>query len=81
LFPIRGTALIALFPHALTQTLVLGVLFLGALRSSVQSPIALTSLAQGNVAGAVCAATAWSLIGLLLTPLLFESMQNSGVQG
>jgi len=42
-----------------------------ALPSTVQSAIALTSIAQGNVAGTVCAATASSLIGLLLTPLPF----------
>ena len=55
----------------LDRTLVLGVLFLCALPSTVQSSIALTSIAQGNVAGAVCAATASSLIGMVLTPLLF----------
>ena len=63
LFPLLGTALIALMPHALDRTLVLGVLFLCALPSTVQSSIALTSIARGNVAGAVCAATASSLIG------------------
>jgi solute carrier family 10 (sodium/bile acid cotransporter), member 7 len=76
LFPMLGTVLTALFPHVLTRTLVLGVLFLCALPSTVQSSIALTSIAQGNVAGAVCAATASSLIGLLLTPLLFGLMAH-----
>jgi sodium/bile acid cotransporter 7 len=71
LFPVLGSTLITLAPHALGGTLVLGVLFLCALPSTVQSSIALTSIAQGNVAGAVCAATASSLMGLLLTPLLF----------
>ena len=55
---------------------MLGVLFLCALPSTVQSSIALTSIAQGNVAGAVCAATASSLAGLLLTPLLFGLMSH-----
>jgi sodium/bile acid cotransporter 7 len=54
----------------------LGVLFLSALPSTVQSSIALTSIAQGNVAGAVCAATASSLMGLILTPLLFGLMSH-----
>jgi sodium/bile acid cotransporter 7 len=76
LFPLLGTALTALFPHVLTQTLVLGVLFLCALPSTVQSSIALTSIAQGNIAAAVCAATASSLIGVLLTPLLFGLMSH-----
>ena len=52
------------------------MLFLCALPSTVQSSIALTSIGQGNVAGAVCAATASSLMGLLLTPLLFGFMAH-----
>jgi len=76
LFPILGTLLTALAPHVLNRTLVLGVLFLCALPSTVHSSIALTSIAQGNVAGAVCAATASSLIGLLVTPLLFGLMTH-----
>ncbi len=76
LFPVFGTALTELLPHSLNRTLVLGVLFLCALPSTVQSSIALTSIAQGNVAGAVCAATASSLIGLLVTPLVFGFMSH-----
>jgi solute carrier family 10 (sodium/bile acid cotransporter), member 7 len=76
LFPLLGTALIALVPHALDRTLVLGVLFLCALPSTVQSSIALTSIARGNVAGAVCAATTSSLMGMVFTPLLFGFMSH-----
>jgi sodium/bile acid cotransporter 7 len=76
LFPLLGSVLIALMPHALDRTLLLGVLFLCALPSTVQSSIALTSMARGNVAGAVCAATASSLLGLMLTPLLFGVMAH-----
>ena len=76
LFPLLGCATVWLLPHALDRTLMLGVLFLCALPSTVQSSIALTSIAQGNVAGAVCAATASSLIGILLTPLLFGVMTH-----
>jgi sodium/bile acid cotransporter 7 len=76
LFPILGTAVTELLPHSLNRTLVLGVLFLCALPSTVQSSIALTSIAQGNVAGAVCAATASSLAGLLITPLVFGFMSH-----
>lgn len=76
LFPLLGSALIALIPHALDRTLVLGVLFLAALPSTVQSSIALTSIARGNVAGAVCAATASSLMGMVLTPVLFGLMSR-----
>lgn len=76
LFPLLGCMLALLLPHALSPTLLLGLLFLCALPSTVQSSIALTSIAQGNVAGAVCAATASSLVGILLTPLLFGLMSH-----
>ncbi len=76
LFPLFGSVLVALMPHVLNRTLLLGVLFLCALPSTVQSSIALTSIARGNVAGAVCAATGSSLVGLLLTPLLFGLMSH-----
>jgi solute carrier family 10 (sodium/bile acid cotransporter), member 7 len=77
LFPLLGTALIASMPRALDRTLVLGVLFLCALPSTVQSSIALTSIARGNVAGAVCAATASSLLGMVVTPVLFSFMAHA----
>ena len=40
------------------------------LPSTVQSSIAFTSIARGNVPAALCAATASNLLGILLTPLL-----------
>ena len=76
LFPVLGTLLTELAPYALSRPLILGVLFLCALPSTVQSSIALTSIARGNVAGAVCAATGSSLVGILLTPLLFGFMAH-----
>jgi sodium/bile acid cotransporter 7 len=47
-----------------------GFLFLASLPSTVQSAIAFTSLAKGNVAVAICAASASSLLGVIVTPLL-----------
>jgi sodium/bile acid cotransporter 7 len=81
LFPLLGSVIVALVSRAFDPTLVLGILFLCALPSTVQSSIALTSIAQGNVAGAVCAATASSLIGLVLTPLLFGLMSDVRGEG
>jgi sodium/bile acid cotransporter 7 len=48
----------------------MGVLFLACLPSTVQSSIAFTSIARGNVAAAVCSASASNLLGMALTPLL-----------
>jgi sodium/bile acid cotransporter 7 len=50
--------------------LALGLLFLCTLPSTVQSSIAFTSIARGNVPAAVCSASFSSLIGIVLTPLL-----------
>jgi solute carrier family 10 (sodium/bile acid cotransporter), member 7 len=70
LFPLLGLVFSALFPGALPQPLWIGVLFVCVLPSTVQSSIALTSIARGNVAGAICAATASNVAGVVLSPML-----------
>jgi len=70
LFPLLGLALKPLAAWVLTPTLYLGVLFLCTLPSTVQSSIAFTSIAHGNVPAAVCSASASNLIGVFVTPLL-----------
>jgi solute carrier family 10 (sodium/bile acid cotransporter), member 7 len=70
LFPLLGLALSAVFPSLLAPELWTGFLFLCALPSTVQSSIAYTSIARGNVAGAVAAAAYSNLAGVFLTPLL-----------
>jgi sodium/bile acid cotransporter 7 len=75
-FPAIGLLISALFPGLLPSMLWMGVLFACALPSTVQSSIALTSIADGNVAAAVCAATISSLLGIVLSPLLFGVMSK-----
>ena len=70
LFPLLGLATSLLPPSILPRELAQGVLFLCCLPSTVQSSIAFTSVARGNVAAAVVAASASNLIGVFLTPLL-----------
>jgi sodium/bile acid cotransporter 7 len=70
LFPVLGLGLLALMPGLLTPQLWLGVLFVCTLSSTVQSSIAFTSVARGNVPAAICAATASNLAGIVLTPIL-----------
>jgi sodium/bile acid cotransporter 7 len=70
LFPLLGLALKPLMAGFVTPTLYMGVLFLCTLPSTVQSSIAFTSIAKGNVPAAVCAASASSLIGIFVTPAL-----------
>ena len=73
-FPLLGLAAAALMPGLLAAPLWIGVLFVCALPSTVQSSIAFTSIGQGNVPAAVCAATASNLLGILITPLLVGAM-------
>ncbi|MBN8906045.1 MAG: bile acid:sodium symporter, partial [Rhodospirillales bacterium] len=69
LFPALALAGRALLPNVLTPTLWAGVVLLAILPSTVQSSIAFTSIARGNVSAAICAATASNLLGMVLTPL------------
>jgi len=70
MFPIVGLALRPLSGTLLTPPLYLGLLFLCTLPSTVQASVAFTSIAGGNVAAALCSASASSLLGMFLTPLL-----------
>ncbi|CAA7618145.1 conserved membrane hypothetical protein [Candidatus Terasakiella magnetica] len=49
--------------------LLLGFFFLAALPSTISSSVAMTSIARGNVAGAIFNASLSSLLGVILTPL------------
>lgn len=70
LFPLLGLGFAAVFGPLLGGTVTLGLLFLAVLPSTVQSSIAFTALAGGNVPAAICAASLSNLIGVVLTPLL-----------
>ncbi len=70
LFPLIGLALGPLSGRAIDPMLYTGLLFLCCLPSTVQSSIAFTSIARGNVPVAITAASASNLFGIVLTPLL-----------
>ncbi|RDG36427.1 bile acid:sodium symporter family protein [Streptomyces corynorhini] len=69
-FPLLGLASAGLVPYVLTPQLQAGVLFLCLVPSTVQSSIAFTSIARGNVPAAICAGSFSSLVGIVITPLL-----------
>lgn len=69
-FPLVGAALMFLLRGQLPNDLLLGVFFLCALPSTVSSSVAMTSMARGNVPGAIFNASISGLIGMALTPLL-----------
>jgi sodium/bile acid cotransporter 7 len=75
MFPVLG--LIASKLGILSSTLAAGMLFLCCLPSTVQSSIAFTSIARGNVAAAVCAASASNLFGIFITPVLVGLLMHT----
>ncbi|SED92778.1 solute carrier family 10 (sodium/bile acid cotransporter), member 7 [Streptomyces misionensis] len=79
IFPLLGLAARAAVPVLLTQPLYQGLLFLTLVPSTIQSSIAFTSIARGNVPAAICAGSFSSLVGIVLTPLLAAGLLgNSG---
>lgn len=68
LFPLLGLAIRAV--PGIDASLATGILFLALLPSTVQSSIAFTAMARGNVAGAVCSASFSNLAGIFITPAL-----------
>jgi sodium/bile acid cotransporter 7 len=57
------------------------VLFLCLLPSTVQSAIAFTSIARGNVPAAVCSATLSNLAGIIITPVLVGLLMGARAKG
>ena len=81
MFPLLGLALKPLLLPIVTPALYAGVLFLCTLPSTVQSSIAFTSMAKGNVPAAVCSASASSLLGIFITPVLASVVVSSNTAG
>jgi len=81
LFPILGVAIYLTAPAELSNSLRTGILFLCVLPSTVQSSIAFTWIARGNVAAALCAASASNILGVFISPLLAGwLLQRGGVE-
>ncbi|MGY2263416.1 bile acid:sodium symporter family protein [Pseudomonas sp. SDO55104_S430] len=76
LFPLLGLALKPVLSPLVGDNLYMGMLYLCALPATVQSAIAFTSLARGNIPAAICSAAASSLFGIFLTPLLVTLLLN-----
>ena len=82
-FPLIGLAAQILVPSVLTDDLYTGVLYMCLVPSTVQSSIVFTSMAKGNVAGAMVSASVSNLLGVFVTPLLvillLDTTGNSSV--
>lgn len=77
MFPLLMLALSPVLKPLLGEQLWVGMLYLAALPGTVQSAIAFTSMARGNIPAAVCAASASSLVGIIVTPMLVELMLDA----
>ena len=62
----------------MSEDLYQGLLFMTLVPSTVQSSVALTGVARGNVSGAVVAASVSSLVGVVATPLLVMWLMGAG---
>jgi solute carrier family 10 (sodium/bile acid cotransporter), member 7 len=80
-FPIVGLGIVALARGHLDDGLVTGMMFLALLPSTVQSSIAFTSIARGNVPAALCCASLSNLAGVVITPLLATLLLSAGTGG
>ncbi|QKJ88113.1 Bile acid:sodium symporter [Paramixta manurensis] len=76
LFPLLGLGLVWWHPVDVGADIYTGFLYLCILPATVQSAIAFTSMAGGNVAAAVCSASASSLLGVFISPLLVGLVMN-----
>lgn len=82
LFPVLGVLFARWAPIDVDPALYNGFLYLCILPATVQSAIAFTSMAGGNVAAAVCSASASSLLGIFISPLLVGLLMNlHGAEG
>lgn len=77
MFPLLMLALSPVLKPLLGDELWVGMLYLAALPGTVQSAIAFTAIARGNLPAAVCAASASSLVGIIVTPFLVELMLDA----
>lgn len=76
-FPLIGLGIGLLPAWALAPALVPGLVYVTLCPSTVQSSINFTSIARGNVAGAIVSASASNLLGVVITPLLAILLMNT----
>lgn len=80
-FPLIIPLLRPLLEPMVGGALFMGLVYVACLPSTVQSSIAFTSVAGGNVPAAVCSASVSSLLGVFLTPFLVSLLFSTGRGG
>lgn len=80
-YPLLGLAAHALFAPLLPREIALGLIFLALAPSTVQSSVAFTSAARGDVAAAVAGAALSNIVGTMATPLLAAALMGASASG
>lgn len=80
-FPLLGLGVQAALKPFMDPMMLSGILFLCLLPSTVQSSIAFTAIAGGNVAAAVCSASVSNILGIVITPLLVALLMGQAAGG
>lgn len=81
IFPLISLAFPMLFAGMLSPLLIAGLVYVCVLPSTIQSSVALTGAANGNVAGAICAATLSNVGGMFITPFLAAYLVSADGSG
>lgn len=81
IFPLIGLAIALIPSQILSPQLRDGFVYLSILPSTVQSSIALTAIAGGNVAAAVCGASLSNILGVFITPALAALLMPEALGG
>jgi len=76
-FPLIGLALRPLEPGVISPDLYRGLLWICLVPGTVQSAINFTSIARGNVAGAIVASSLSNILGVVATPLLAMAVMST----
>ncbi|MDO8147708.1 bile acid:sodium symporter family protein [Isoptericola sp. b515] len=80
-FPLVGLGVSAAVGPVVGQGIAVGLLCVSLLPSTVNSAVAFTSVARGDVAGAICGATVSNVVGMVATPLLVLGLMSGAVAG
>ncbi|MFO7728055.1 MAG: bile acid:sodium symporter family protein, partial [Desulfonatronovibrio sp.] len=78
IIPVMALAMIFTAGNLLSPELKLGILFLGALPTTIATAIAYTAMTGGNVAGAVFNAATANIAGIFITPLWISIWLQTG---
>lgn len=81
IFPLISLGFPYLLQPVLTPLLIAGLVYVCVLPSTIQSSVALTGAAMGNVAGAICAATLSNVGGMFITPFLAAYLVSADGSG